>query len=83
MDKTDRGFNMVTISYETHKCDYCGKEETVNHFDLPLNWIRIEVTQWNVNADYKLIDVEICSKQCAIEYLKNIKDIPYYNKEES
>ncbi len=68
---------MTVIEYRKVKCDNCGKEEVVkNDGWRPSHWLEISITEWSERVGEGRLNKEVCSEKCALELLKNLKEIP-------
>ena len=67
----------MIVEYRKVKCDNCGKEEEVKHSGTkPTHWLEISITDWKGNSGYGRLNREVCSEKCALELIKNLKEIP-------
>jgi len=68
---------MAIVNYRKVKCDECGKEEEVKDGgEKPSQWLEISIVEWFGNSGEGRLQREVCSEECALKLLKELKKIP-------
>ena len=68
---------MTIVEYRKVKCDECGKEKTIESAgSYPSNWLVISIVEWFGTSGEGRFEREVCSEECAIKLMKELKEIP-------
>lgn len=72
----------MIVEYRKVKCDSCGKEQTVKEpIEMPFSWLNINILENKNDYGRSVLDKDICSRQCALKFLHQLKKIPKGGRE--
>ena len=68
----------MKIQFVKYMCDNgkCGKIAEVNGDGMPSLWFQFSIIEWSGTSGQGRLEKDVCSEQCVLELMKNLKEIP-------